>query len=488
MRYLFPFLIIFLVACSQTKPPEPYGPTPSRRQLKHHKMEFYGFIHFNMNTFIDQEWSDGSTDPDKFHPTNLDCEQWVKIAKKAGMKGLILTAKHHDGFCSWPSDYTDYSVESSNWRNGQGDVVRELADACQKHGLKMGLYLSPWDRNHPEYGNQKYITYYRNQLEELLTEYGPLFEVWFDGANGGDGYYGGANETRKIDRETYYGWEKTWKIVRDLQPEACIFSDTGPDLRWVGNEKGFAGKTNWCLLNRDKMYPGYPKYQQLQYGHEDGSHWVPAEVDVSIRPGWFYHASEDDEVKSVSDLLEIYYNSIGRNASFLLNLPVDDRGLVHPNDRDTLFKYAKALKKCFANQIEIGNNVQATNIRGNSNRFAAKNLFDSDFDTYWATDDNVKQASIIINFNEIQKFDQILLQEYISLGQRVQKFNIEARIKDDWKEITKGTTIGFKRILRFPKISTSQVRINIDESKACPVLSEIKLYKLPEKYELSAKK
>ena len=296
-------------------------------------MEFYAFVHFNMNTFTNMEWGFGNENPELFNPTDLDCRQWARVCKEAGMKGIILTAKHHDGFCLWPSEYTEHSVKNSPWKNGKGDVVRELSEACKEYGLKMGIYLSPWDRNNADYGKPEYITYFRNQLRELLTNYGDIFEVWFDGANGGTGYYGGANEERRIDRTTYYDWENTRKIVRELQPMACMFSDAGPDIRWVGNEQGWAGKTNWCTLNRDDFAPGVVSdLKFLQQGQEDGTDWVPAEVDVSIRPGWYYHPSEDHKVKSLPQLLDIYYHSVGRNASFLLNLPVDKRGLVNEND------------------------------------------------------------------------------------------------------------------------------------------------------------
>ena len=269
-----------------------------------------------MNTFTDMEWGTGGESPELFNPTELDCRQWAKVCKDAGMKGIILTAKHHDGFCLWPSAYTEHSVKNSPWKDGEGDVVQELADACREYGLKLGLYLSPWDRNHADYGTDLYITYFRNQLRELMTNYGEVFEVWFDGANGGTGYYGGANEERRVDRETYYDWPNTRQIVRDLQPEAVMFSDAGPGVRWVGNESGWAGETNWSILRRDEFYPGSPNYRDLTSGHEDGTHWLPAEVDVSIRPGWYYHQSEDHKVKSVKQLVDIYYHSIGRMLLF----------------------------------------------------------------------------------------------------------------------------------------------------------------------------
>jgi alpha-L-fucosidase len=265
MKYLFLFSIIFvLFSCTPPPPPEPVLPLPSERQLAWHELEYYAFVHFNMNTFTNMEWGFGDESPDLFNPAELDCRQWARVCKEAGMKGIILTAKHHDGFCLWPSEYTEHSVKNSPWKNGQGDVVQELADACREYGLKFGVYLSPWDRNHPDYGKPEYLTYFRNQLRELLTNYGDVFEVWFDGANGGTGWYGGANEERRIDRKTYYDWENTYKIVRELQPMACLFSDAGPDVRWVGNEEGWAMKTNWAPIRRDEFYPGSPNYAGTQ--------------------------------------------------------------------------------------------------------------------------------------------------------------------------------------------------------------------------------
>ena len=344
------FIIAILSACNNTTPPSPFGPLPSERQLAWHELEFYAFVHFNMNTFTNKEWGFGDEDPALFNPTELDCRQWARICKNAGMKGIIITAKHHDGFCLWPSDYTEHSVKNSSWKNGQGDVLRELADACNEYGLKMGVYLSPWDRNNADYGKSEYIDYYRNQLREILTDYGEIFEVWFDGANGGTGYYGGKNETRMIDRETYYDWPNTHKIVRELQPGACMFSDAGPDIRWCGNEQGWINATNWDLLRLDEYFPGCDCAEQLRTGDENGTHWVPAEVDVSIRPGWFYHESEDTLVKSWSDLLDIYLKSVGRGASLLLNIPVDKRGLIHENDSDQLVKFAEKIRSDFADE------------------------------------------------------------------------------------------------------------------------------------------
>ena len=477
-------LVVFIwVSCSTPVPPEPVQPVPSERQLKWHEMEFYAFVHFNMNTFTNKEWGFGDESPGLFNPTDLDCRQWARVCKEAGMKGIILTAKHHDGFCLWPSKYTEHSVKNSPWRNGEGDVVRELSDACKEYGLKMGIYLSPWDRNYSDYGKPAYIDYYRNQLRELLTNYGDVFEVWFDGANGGTGYYGGANEERRIDRETYYDWENTRKIVRELQPEAVMFSDAGPDVRWCGNEQGWVRKTNWSLLNRDEFAPGLVEnIEDLRSGQENGTHWLPAEVDVSIRPGWYYHPSQDNEVKSLNKLLDIYYHSVGRNASLLLNFPVDTRGLIHENDEEQIIKLAKAIKADFSDDLAAGAEVKATNVRARSAKFAAKNVVDGDPDTYWCTNDNIIKASLEISFKQPTKINRFLVQEYIKLGQGIRQFSLEALEEDTWKKIANETTIGRKRILRFPVVNASKLRFTVDDARACPVISNIAVYHAPNRY------
>lgn len=473
-------IVFTLTSCDNTPPPDPIGPLPSERQLNWHELQFYAFVHFNMNTFTNMEWGFGNESPELFNPTALDCRQWAKVCKDAGMKGIILTAKHHDGFCLWPSKYTEHSVKNSPWKDGQGDVVQELADACKEYGLKLGIYLSPWDRNHADYGTDAYITYFRNQLRELLTNYGDVFEVWFDGANGGTGYYGGANEERKIDNKTYYDWENTRKIVRELQPQAMMFSDAGPDVRWVGNESGWAGETNWCLQKRDEFYPGHaPNRMDLTEGQMDGTHWVPAEVDVSIRPGWYYHPSEDHKVKSVKTLVDIYYHSIGRNASFLLNFPVDTHGLIHENDVEHLMKMVEVIQKDFETNLAKDIEINADQVRGNSSKFEAENTIDGNPDTYWATDDGINAGSVIMNFGEPTTFNRFLVQEYIPLGQRVKAFSIEAWINGDWKVIDEQTTIGYKRILRFDNVTTSKLRFNVLDAKACPTISNIEVYHAP---------
>ena len=476
MSHLLISIVIF-AACSQVKPPEPFGPVPSERQLAWHEMEYYMFVHFTVNTFTDKEWGYGDEKESVFNPTELDCRQWAKVARDAGMKGIIITAKHHDGFCLWPSKFTEHSVKNSIWRDGKGDVLRDLHSACNEYGLKLGVYLSPWDRNSSIYGTSEYLTYYRNQLRELLTQYGDIFEVWFDGANGGDGYYGGARETRKIDNKTYYDWSNTHKIVRELQPSAVMFSDAGPDVRWVGNERGMGSLTNWCLLKKDGMYPGGDFAGILGEGQEAANYWVPAEVDVSIRPGWFYHQNQDSLVRSPENLLDLYYSSVGRNSNLILNVPPDGRGLLHENDIKSLLAFRDLLKKEFETDLAKGKKAIASSYRGKG--YEASNVNDGNPETYWATNDSQTTGDLIIDMGAQTEVNRILIQEFIRLGQRVQEFKVSAFIGSDWKPLIEGTTIGHKIIRKFPIIKTSKIKITISKSKACPVISNVELYRSP---------
>jgi alpha-L-fucosidase len=468
----------FCLAWAQEKP-EPVGPVPSQQQLEWHEMEYYGFVHFNMNTFTNKEWGEGGESPEHFNPTELDTRQWARVAKEAGMKGIILTAKHHDGFALWPTETTEHSVKYSPWKNGQGDVVKELAEACAEYGLGFGVYLSPWDRNHPEYAREKYVKVFHRQLEELMTNYGPIFEVWFDGANGGTGYYGGANENRKIDHRSYYQWDKVISIIREHQPNAVIFGDNGPDVRWIGNEEGFAGKTNWSIIRKEEVFSGSGRHGEMQFGHQDGTHWVPGEADVSIRPGWYYHPQEDNMVKSLPQMLDIYYGSVGRNASLLLNLPVDRRGLVHENDVKQLMKLKNKLDEDFELDLAKNSKPKANKVRMNSSEFAAENTIDSKKETYWTPGKDEITASLMLDFGKETMFNRFLVQEYIPLGQRVKEFTIEALINGNWKEIDRQTTIGYKRILRFDPVKASALRLNILDAKASPLISNIEVYNAP---------
>jgi len=464
-------------------PPSPWGAIPSPRQLAWHRLEMYGFIHFTTNTFTDLEWGYGDESPSVFNPTQLDTRQWVRVAKDGGFKGLILTCKHHDGYCLWPSRYTEHSVKHSLWKNGQGDVVRELADACQEFDLKMGVYLSPWDRNHSLYGQAEYVQYYRNQLHELLANYGPLFEVWHDSANGGDGWYGGACEQRKIDPSTYYGWPETWALVRRLQPDAVIFSDTGADIRWVGNESGVGSETTWCTFNTAGRYPGYPEISDMGTGHEGGSDWLPPETDVSIRPGWFYHAHQDEAVKSLSQLVDIYFQSVGRGTSLLLNLPPDRRGLIHEIDADHLREFHSFLERTFQHDLARNGSISASNTRGPE--FAAGFLVDENPETCWATEDGVTNAQLVLEFPQALTFNIFKAQEYIALGQRVRAWRLDAQAPDGkWLPVTKGTTIGYKRLARFTPVTAQRVRLCLENSAACPVLTSLSLFYNPDLQEL----
>lgn len=483
MRKSIHLLSIPVVACclsctsGKVLPPEPILPVPEPKQVEWQQMETYAFIHFGLNTFNDREWGYGDTDPKTFNPTNLDCEQWAQTLVKAGMKGVILTAKHHDGFCLWPFEGTDYSVKNSPWKNGQGNVVKELSEACKKYGLKFAVYLSPWDRHQANYGTPEYLPYFYAQLRDLLTNYGPVFEVWFDGANGGDGWYGGAKDIRTIDRKNYYNYPRIYEMLDSIQPQAIIFSDGGPGCRWVGNEKGFAGATNWSFLRKGEVHPGYDKNYELQYGHPDGNQWVPAECDVSIRPGWFYHPEEDDRVKSPDQLVDLYYRSVGHNATLLLNFPVDRRGLIHPVDSANAVRFHEMIQQQLKTNLVAGMTPKVSNERGGD--FVASALTDDNFDTYWATEDGVTTADIEFSFDTPARMNRMMLQEYIPLGQRVKAFVVEYLDKDTWLPVKlneETTTIGYKRLLRFETVETKGIRIRITDARGPLCLSSVGVY------------
>jgi alpha-L-fucosidase len=485
VRPAIPFVVAAISAAlagrpvSAVEPPKPYGPVPSARQLRWHELELYGFLHFTVNTFTDKEWGYGDESPSVFNPTDFDADQIVGAAKAGGLRGLILTAKHHDGFCLWPSTLTEHSVKRSPWRGGKGDVVREISEACRRQGLAFGTYLSPWDRNHPEYGRPAYLEYYRGQLRELMTGYGPLFEVWFDGANGGDGYYGGARERRTIDRRTYYGWPATWQTVRDLQPDAMMFSDAGPDVRWVGNEKGVAGDPSWATLNRDDFAPGEADEGRLNRGDRPGTHWLPAECDVSIRPGWFYHPAEDGRVKTPYDLLDLYYLSVGRGASLLLNVPPDRRGRIHETDERSLRGFRELLDATFGTDLARGARASASNVRGADPRFAPANVLDGRRDTYWTTDDGVTMPELVLDLGRPVTFNVVSLREHLPLGQRVEDWALDRWTGGAWSELARGTAIGNRRLWRGADVTTERVRLRITKAPVGPAIAELSLHLEP---------
>ena len=476
-------IICVSAVSAQVTKPEPFGPVPSENQLRWQDMEMYAFIHYSLNTYTDQEWGFGNEDPGLFNPSNLDCRQWARVCKQAGMRGIIFTAKHHCGFCMWPSAYTEYSVKNSPWKNGKGDVVRELADACREEGLKFAVYLSPWDRNHPEYGRAAYVEYFRNQLRELLTNYGDIFEVWFDGANGGDGWYGGANETRKIDRTTYYEWPETYKMIRELQPKCLIWNDGSDrgDLRWVGTEAGNVGETNWSLLNHD----GEVTWPMLHYGLEDGDSWVPGETNTSIRPGWFYHETENEHVKSLSKLMDTYYKSVGRNSTLLLNFPIAPNGRIHPTDSLRGIAFKKMIDAVFReNLIEHGT------LRSSSARLLPKGRKNMEHcSTPNSTANNVQCSIFNVQWNKPTACNRFLAEEDIAQGQRVKKFALEAEVDGKWIPLRDMlvedgkdglTTIGHRRIICFPTITATKLRFTITDSKAEPIIKKLGVYLAPE--------
>ena len=476
-------IICVSAVSAQVTKPEPFGPVPSENQLRWQDMEMYAFIHYSLNTYTDQEWGFGNEDPGLFNPSNLDCRQWARVCKQAGMRGIIFTAKHHCGFCMWPSAYTEYSVKNSPWKNGKGDVVRELADACREEGLKFAVYLSPWDRNHPEYGRAAYVEYFRNQLRELLTNYGDIFEVWFDGANGGDGWYGGANETRKIDRTTYYEWPETYKMIRELQPKCLIWNDGSDrgDLRWVGTEAGNVGETNWSLLNHD----GEVTWPMLHYGLEDGDSWVPGETNTSIRPGWFYHETENEHVKSLSKLMDTYYKSVGRNSTLLLNFPIAPNGRIHPTDSLRGIAFKKMIDAVFReNLIEHGT------LRSSSARLLPKGRKNMEHcSTPNSTANNIQSSIFNVQWNKPTACNRFLAEEDIAQGQRIKKFALEAEVDGKWIPLRDMlvedgkdglTTIGHRRIICFPTITATKLRFTITDSKAEPIIKKLGVYLAPE--------
>ena len=480
MKILVSLVVLGLLPGCTTKevaPPAASLPVPSEAQLRWHEMEQNAFIHFTTNTFTDLEWGYGNEDPSVFNPTSFNADQWITTLKEAGFKGAILTCKHHDGFCLWPSDYTDHDVAASPWMNGRGDVVKEVSEACKRHGLKFGVYLSPWDRNHAEYGRPAYVDYYRNQLKEIFTRYGPVFEMWFDGANGGSGYYGGANETRRIAGSTYYEWPVTLALVREMEPDILFFSDAGPGVRWVGNERGVAGETNWNTLTPDTLFAGKPGIQELlNTGDPNGTQWIPAEVDVSIRPGWFYHPKEDSLVKSPEKLFDIYLTSVGRGSTLLLNVPPDRRGLIHENDVASLKAWRKLIDDTFRNNLALHAEATATEYRGESARFSPAKTTDGDKDTYWAVNDSTTTAALEIDLGQSREIRYVIIQEYIKLGQRVKSFTVEGRENNEWRPLASATTIGYKRILKFDPVQADRIRIRITSSKPCPILSNVEVY------------
>jgi alpha-L-fucosidase len=468
--------------CSAADPPAAYGATPSARQLRWHALETTAFLHFTVNTFTDKEWGYGDEDPNIFAPARFDADAIVAPLADGGFKGVILTAKHHDGFCLWPTATTDHSVRSSSWQGGKGDIVRDISAAARRHGLEFGVYLSPWDRHQPSYGTPAYIPIYRRQLTELLSNYGPIFEVWHDGANGGDGFYGGAREKRIIDKTTYYDWPRTWALIRELQPGAVIFSDVGPDVRWVGNERGIAGDPCWATYDPvaadgGPASPGNVREKDSPTGTRHGSRWLPAECDVSIRPGWFWHESQNARVKTPEELIGLYFVSAGRGANLLLNVPPNRDGLLSPPDIASLAAFGRYRRATFARSLAAGASVAASNARPG---FSAQSLVDGRDVTFWATEDNIRNAEATLDFSTPVTFCVIRLREAISLGQRIDSVAIDRWDSGSWEQLATATSIGPRRLIRLAEpVTAARLRLRVTQASASPALTEFALFAEP---------
>ena len=462
----FALLLLMSGAARSQSNVKPLPPLPSNKQAEWHDMEFYLFAHFGPNTFTNLEWGQGTEHEEVFNPTDLDCRQWCRIAKAAGAKGIIITAKHHDGFCLWPSKYSTHTVAKSKWENGKGDVLKELSKACKEFGLKMGIYLSPWDRNHPQYGTPGYNEVFINMMKEVVARYGPFFEFWWDGANGE-----GPNGKKMV-----YDWNKFKLTLRMMAPNTVVFSDIGPDIHWVGNESGIAGKTNWALLDTAGFQPGAgaPSPDTLNKGNENGHVWLPAESDVSIRPGWFYHSEEDSKVKTPEQLFELYLKSVGRNSCLLLNVPPDRRGHFTSFDSTALMGFKELRDKSFSYSFarKTGTTIR-TALSSNT-----KNLSDKDAETYLSLGADYKKNYIEIKFRQPEIVNCIVLQEPIRMGQRVKSFTFETIGEDGTSSYKQEATTGHKRILSFPKQQASAIRIYITDSKAIPLLGEVDVFKI----------
>ena len=451
---------------------------PSSRQLRWQELELTAFVHFGINTFTDREWGTGKEDTRLFHPDSLDARQWIRVLKEAGFKQVIVTAKHHDGFCLWPSKYTEHSVKNSPWKNGQGDVVKEVAEACREYGVGFGVYLSPWDRNNPDYGDsEKYNAYFMHQLTELLSNYGKVDEVWFDGANGE-----GPNGKKPV-----YDFNAWYALIRKLQPGAVI-AIMGPDVRWVGTESGYGRETEWSVIpadrnmlekiadnsqkdvafapTGDKMAKDLGSWEKLK--DAGGLVWYPAEADVSIRPGWFYHAPDDAKVKSVSELMDIYFSSVGRNCTLLMNVPPNRHGLIGDSDVYRLKAWRLARNSIFA--VNLAEHARVTGTGGSH----PEATLDGRYDTYYEAGDTT--ATLTYTLKKATSFDVLLLQEAITVGQRIERFVLEYKKDDVWKEAVSGTTVGYKRLLRFPVVTAREVRLRILSSRLQPTIATFGLY------------
>lgn len=445
------------------------GLVPTKAQLAWHETEYYLFVHFGPNTFTDKEWGHGDEPESVFNPTELDCRQWCRIAKQAGAKGIIITAKHHDGFCLWPSNYSKHTVRESKWKEGKGDVLRELSKACKESGLKFGVYLSPWDRNHPDYGTEKYNDVFVNMMKEIFLNYGPIWELWWDGANGE-----GPNGKKQV-----YDWRRFENTVRQYSPRTVIFSDIGPDIRWVGNEKGIAGDPNWNFLDTAgfKRGLGSPAMDTLNHGNYNGKQWIPAECDVSIRPGWFYHPEEDSKVKKPKKLFELYLQSVGRGANLLLNVPPDRRGLIHEQDSAALVEFKKMRDESFGtNLLKEADTYYEFSQKDLRNKPIMLRGFDTTAAYY-----GINLQNFIVQLRQPQKINCIVLREAIHLGQSIRRFSVVLYKGDKAIGEIQGTSVGRKRILTFPAMNITSFRVYLEDAQGNDNISGIAAYLIDDK-------
>ena len=473
MRTLPTILLVFIFLTSKILAQKTSLPHPTAAQLAWHDTEFYLFFHFGPNTFTNLEWGHGTETEDLFNPTALDCDQWCRIAKEAGAKGVIITAKHHDGFCLWPSQYSTHTVRECPWKQGKGDVLRELADAAHRNGLKLGFYLSPWDRNHPKYGTPEYNDVYANTLTELLTGYGELFEIWWDGANGE-----GPNGKKQV-----YDFHRFEQLAAKLQPNAVIFSDIGPGCRWAGNEEGrILTETNWGTLDTAGYTRGAggPPQDTLNQGNVNGAHWIPAECDVSIRPGWFYHLEEDDKVKNPDQLWDLYLHSVGRGANLILNVPPDQRGQINARDSASLVAFGKKLREGFDQNLLLGRKRELIfRFCLFTPRHVISEVNDGDRKTFEQVQlERIGGPVLQFDLRRKKRFNTLVLRENIAEGQRIQAFKIEVKDGRGWRVIAHSATIGVRKIISFPTLKARRLRVTILEAKDVPMISEVELYKI----------
>lgn len=472
MKKLLMPLALLAALCGQNltaaTPPSPCGATPTNQQVDWLRMEWYAFVHFSLNTYTNKEWGYGDESPKLFNPTQFDADPIIRTFRDAGMTGMIYTAKHHDGWCAWPTKSTKHNITQSPWKNGRGDVVKEFATACKKYGLKFGTYLSPWDRNCAEYGKKGYLNVYYKQITELLTNYGPIFEIWFDGANGGDGYYGGAREKRNIGKaDDYYDFARVVKLIRRLQPDCIIWGAAQRgDVIWGGSEKGHVKYPCWNLINKDT-----PQEK-----------WISLEGDTPINhAGWFWHPGQETKVKSPEHLMQVYLDSVGRGANLILNVAPNREGKLDPADVESLLTFGENRRRLLATDYALGAAATASEVRGNDPQFGAEKLTDGDIESYWCPNDGTTGGTLEITLKKPTTFDVVRLREQIRLGQRITGFKLEARVNGSWQVIDDaGQTIGHQvmRKLAAP-VTADAVRLTITGSRACPCISELSLLRMP---------